>query len=487
MKTIKNIIALLCFLIAASQPQLHAQSNISLDEVLDLVLANSYSIKRANTQKLWAQAGYDFYQSELKPGINVAGSLPSYSKTSLPVIQSDGSLSFQPIRQANSYLSAYATQVIGATGGTVFARSDIQRFDDFSTNFSQFNGIPIRLGIYQPIFGFNPWKYRKKVENFSLEESKLQYNIAVEESLGQATDLFFDIIIAKQNLGIASTNQLVNENLLTITEERLKLGKVSKDEKLQLEIELSNAMLSVSNAQTELARSTAALYTFLGMDVPEEQQNFEVPENIEEEILDVPALLASYKRNRPEVLAYQKDKAQSEMDLAQVKAQYGVQADVQASIGLARGAETIGQVYQDPFDEQQFNVSLLVPILDWGKKKAAMTQVELLQTDVENAYQQACREIENNIEQRALFFTRTQKEIELLKLIMDKAEERFDISNNRYVLGDIDITNLTLAQREKDQAKRNYFQALKSYWISYYDLRALTGYDIINKQEIMYN
>ena len=66
----------------------------------------------------------------------------------------------------------------------------------------------------------------------------------------------------------------------------------------------------------------------------------------------------------------------------------------------------------------------------------------------------------------------------ILKSIMDKADERFIISNERYVLGNIDITNLTLAQREKDQAKRNYINALKAYWGNYFQLRLLTGFDV---------
>ncbi|MEB3323538.1 MAG: TolC family protein, partial [Synechococcaceae cyanobacterium] len=51
------------------------------------------------------------------------------------------------------------------------------------------------------------------------------------------------------------------------------------------------------------------------------------------------------------------------------------------------------------------------------------------------------------------------------------------VAYNRYVIGRISIDNLYIAQREKDQAKAQYVQALYGYWRAYYDLRRVTLYD----------
>ncbi len=475
----------LLFLVTTSFT-LPAQSTVELEQILNSVMDKSFAIKTAKNQKDIAEEGFKFYKSLLKPTIGLQASLPGYSKTSTPVIQPDGTISFTSIQQSNSNLSLFGTQVIAATGGTVFLNSDIQRFDDFSMNSDQFNGSPIRLGINQPLFGFNPWKYRPQIENLLIEESGLQYNISVEEALGTATELYFNILIAKQNLEIAKTNQLVNEKLLTITEERLALGKVSKDEKLQLEIELNNAKLDVSQAGLQVQQAIASLYTYTSESTPSEAANFMTPIIGEQTIIDQNALLEQYKFNRPEILAFQRAKRQAEMDLAQVKTEFGLQANLQASIGLARGAENLKDIYTDPFTEQQFNIGVQVPILDWGKRKSAMKQVELREKDLDDEYEQQCLIIENEIKQRIYQFERLQSDIQLLKEIMEKAEERFTISNERYILGNIEITNLTLAQREKDQAKRNYINALQNYWVTYYELRALSGYDILTNKKIIY-
>jgi len=217
------------------------------------------------------------------------------------------------------------------------------------------------------------------------------------------------------------------------------------------------------------------LYTFLGERFNHTDAIYEEPALLSNIDINIEDLLNSYRRYKPELITYQRSLIQVEKNLAQAKNDYGFQANIQASIGLAKGAEQLESIYRNPFDEQQFNLSIQIPILDWGRKNAATKQIKIQQEDLIANYDQQILELENDIRQTAAVFTRLQKDIFLLKEIMDKADERFTISNERYILGNIDITNLTLAQREKDQAKRNYINALKSYWGSYFELRQLTG------------
>jgi outer membrane protein TolC len=73
-------------------------------------------------------------------------------------------------------------------------------------------------------------------------------------------------------------------------------------------------------------------------------------------------------------------------------------------------------------------------------------------------------------------------QIEITKKADEVAGERYNVAQNRYLIGKIDITNLNIALTEKDDAKRSYIQALKSFWTAYYQLRRLTLYDFSAKQ-----
>ena len=76
--------------------------------------------------------------------------------------------------------------------------------------------------------------------------------------------------------------------------------------------------------------------------------------------------------------------------------------------------------------------------------------------------------------------------MELAQISDDIAARRYDVAKNRYLIGKIDITNLFIAQNEKDQARRSYIAALRTYWEGYYNLRRLTLYNFERNMPIEY-
>jgi outer membrane protein TolC len=142
----------------------------------------------------------------------------------------------------------------------------------------------------------------------------------------------------------------------------------------------------------------------------------------------------------------------------------------------------LDDVYTDPSELQQFNLTLSVPVLDWGRNKSRMRTA--LANKKLNDYIIAQDEI--NFEQEVMTqvrqFEMLRLQIEITKKADEVATERYNVAQNRYLIGKIDITNLNIALTEKDDAKRSYIQALKSFWTAYYDLRRLTLYDFSSKQ-----
>ncbi|HYE73996.1 MAG TPA: TolC family protein, partial [Blastocatellia bacterium] len=72
-------------------------------------------------------------------------------------------------------------------------------------------------------------------------------------------------------------------------------------------------------------------------------------------------------------------------------------------------------------------------------------------------------------------------QIEITRKADQVATERYNVAQNRYLIGKIDITNLNIALTEKDAAKRGYLNALQSFWASYYQLRRLTLFDFATR------
>ncbi len=66
------------------------------------------------------------------------------------------------------------------------------------------------------------------------------------------------------------------------------------------------------------------------------------------------------------------------------------------------------------------------------------------------------------------------------------ASEKYQIAKDRYVLGNLSITDLSIAFQENDQAKRDYISALRDFWGAYYQIRYLSLYDFETNQKITY-
>lgn len=64
------------------------------------------------------------------------------------------------------------------------------------------------------------------------------------------------------------------------------------------------------------------------------------------------------------------------------------------------------------------------------------------------------------------------------------ADERYMLMLQRFEAGSISVTDLNTAQQEKESARSQYINQLKTYWSDYYTIQRHTLWDYINKCEI---
>ena len=301
-----------------------------------------------------------------------------------------------------------------------------------------------------------------------------------------ATTVFFDLYSAEVNERIAKTNSEVNAKLLDIAKERFELGKTSRNELLQLELEYKSAVKDQSNAAFQVQFAKGALNTFLGGD-DMKLTTLASPSPLTEILINPGTAVERARANRPDVVAFERQQLEADRNIKQAKVDYGVQANLFASFGYARGSKQLSEVYTDPISEQQVQLSLSIPLLDWGRKKSAVGIAKATKELITQKIAQDQLNFDNEIIQAIGNWEQLQREVKLQEEIQEVSLERFEISRQRYVLGDISITDLTIAQREKDQAQRDYINTLRSYWITYYQIRKLTAYDFQINEPITYS
>ena len=229
---------------------------LSLQQVVEMAKQKSIASKQAATVKETKYWEWKTYRSNYQPQLSLNGILPGYSKSFIEVQQPDGTILFQPVHNNNSALNLSFSQSIAATGGTIFGTTQLQRFDDFDRKNTLYNSVPYGIGYSQPLFQFNTLKWDRQIEPLKYNESKQAFIESMEQISITATGYFFDLLLAQVNLQIADTNLANTENILLIANEKSRIGKISKNEILQLKLEQLKAKKAVGIAKRDMEIAT---------------------------------------------------------------------------------------------------------------------------------------------------------------------------------------------------------------------------------------
>ncbi|AXY76770.1 TolC family protein [Paraflavitalea soli] len=457
----------------------------NLTDVVAMAKNQSIAARQAVTLKENKYWQWRTYQSNYKPQLVLDGRLPAYSKTYQEIMQPNGTIDFQPVRNNNSSLNLSLEQSIAKTGGTIFGTTQLQRFDDFDRKNTLYNGVPYALGYSQPLFMFNSLKWDKRIEPLKYNESRQEYIESMELIAIKASGYFFDLLLAQVNLQIAETNFNNTTNILRIANEKFELGKVSHNEILQLQLELLKSKKSVASAKRDREIAVLNLRSYTGLQ-SDEKIALELPGSSINIKVSADKVLTEAFANRSDAIAFQRKVIEAKRDVAKARGDNSLNATLTARLGFSNSALNLPAVYRSPKDQQLFQLVFDIPILDWGRSRSRLKTAEANQKFVQYAVEQDQQIFRQEIFTQVTLFDMMQDQLILTAQADSIATEKYQIARERYVLGHLSITDLSIAFQEKDQAKRDYVFALRDLWGAYYQLRYLSLYDFEKNEKINY-
>ena len=360
----------------------------------------------------------------------------------------------------------------------------MQRFDDFENDFTQFSGTPVAFGFSQPLFAYNRLAWDRKIEPLLYEQSKKFYPADLERISLEATQLYFDLQLAQTQLDVAYNNLSNTDTLLRISQSRYDLGRISESTLLQLQLSEINSRKALSSAQVAKEISLLKLKSYLNLQdtlplilaLPDNMPNFEV---------DAAIALSTALQNSPKGLGFQISLMESDRALAEAKGNNGLSATLFAQIGIANAARNAEGIYRNTQESQNLRIGFTVPILDWGRAAAKIKSAKADQLMTQNIVDQEAINFQQEVYALVTRFHMLREQIKDAKEADRIAERRYQISKQRYIIGNYELTELNIAQSEKDQAKIDYLLSLRSYWLAYYELRMVTLYDFERGESLL--
>lgn len=378
-------------------------------------------------------------------------------------------------------------QPLWFTGGTISANSGLGFFKDYTDptlQGEQWTGSVFYVQLNQPLFSFNQHRWNRMVQPLVYEESKREFVEELEQISATAVTRYFNVLEQQINHQIATFNLANNDTIYKIEQGRYNIGTTSLDKLLQVELQLLTSRQQVAQAKLDLETAKLQLRSYIGLNDNEEFE-LVLPEAIPEFHVSVDKALELAQQNRAAYIGFSRRRLEGEESVARARGSR-FEVSAQAAYGLNNNGLAFGDVYRDPTEQQRFSLGLSIPVVDWGRNKArmrtAMANKQLIDYQIAQDEIDFQQEVMTQVRQ----FELLRLQLEITRKSDEVAAERYNVSQNRYLIGKIDITNLNIALNEKDDAKRKYIQALRSFWTAYYNLRRLTLYDFRN-QRLLYN
>ncbi|WP_345241959.1 TolC family protein [Nibrella saemangeumensis] len=483
MKT--HLIYSLSALLVIAQSSFAQTERVTLEDVVTIARQQSIAAKQATTQKRTNYWQYRSFLADFKPQLGVNGILPGFTRSFIEVVQPDGTIAFQPISNNNSTVSLALSQNIPLTGGSIFVQKQIQRFDNFRDNNTLYNGIPFGIGLSQPLFRFNQMKWDRKIEPLKYAEGNQQFVESMEEVALNATGFYFDLLVAQVNLQIAEKNLMNNDTLYKIALKKLELGRISQNDLLQLELSVLTAKKDFASAQQTAEVSSLKLRTYMGYR-DERRLDLALPTQIVPFQIDIQKAINEAFANRSASIGFRRRLLEAERDVDKAKKENGLNASLNAAFGLSNRGARFSDVYVRPQDREFVEVQFSVPIMTWGRAQARTETARANQELAKQSVEQDKLTFEQQIYTQVTLLQMLQKQVKLTSEADGIAQNRYQIAQNRFLLGDLSVTDLGIAMQEKDRAKRDAVLALRDYWQTYYTIRLLTLYDFEKDQKINY-
>ena len=445
-----------------------------------IALASDSSLEAFRSKNLYMASYWEYvkFKAGRLPSLTLNLTPGQYNRTIVKRYDSETNLDIYRQQQAfEAYGGLSVEQNFDLLGGTFFLNSNLDYLRSFGDHTdTQYTSVPVRIGYHQNLFGYNAFKWQKKIEPLKYEKAKKQLAYNLENTASLATEYFFNLAMAQTVYDLAVQNMNNTDTLYKIGEERYKIAAIGQDELLTLKVDRDKAINTFKISDISLNRAMFALTSFLNMDknVPVRLMLPSYPKSME---IPVEKALAEARANNPELLGYRQNILESQQTVDRTKKESMFNASISASVGFNQVAKTLSDVYRDPLRQDIVSLSVSIPLIDWGVRRGTYNMAKNNLNVLEITARQGEVKVEEDVIMTVGDFNIQKDLISSAEEILINAEEAYAKTRQRFMIGKADINSLTLSRQRQQEASRDYISALENYWISYFRIRKLTLYD----------
>lgn len=411
-----------------------AQELLSLEDAVKTALENNYDIKIAENNSKIDATNNSLANAGILPRINAN------------------------VTNNNSQIDTEQTQADGSV-----------RQLDGAKNLNLSYGVGLDWTIFDGLSMFA----RKEQLNVLEAQGKAELQTAILNRISDVYVTYFDLAQQQQVIASLDTAIVISNQRLTTAQNRFSIGKASKLEVLNAQVDL-NSDMSLLLKQKELYSNTKIRMNELL--IRDLQTDFKVAREIAfEQNLELNALKTAAEKQNPQLQAQILSKKIADLNLKQIKGNRYPIVRITSGYNFTRSEASLGFITQSSGQGFVYGVTATVPIfngfLQNKNEKAAKYQVENAGLLLEQQKLSLTAQV-------ASLYTSYQTNLELVTVEeknLEIAKQNLDITLAKFKIGTITTIEFRTAQQNYVEAAVRYSNAQYLTKLSEINLKELAG------------
>lgn len=460
-----------------------AEMDITLSDAISMARCNSVDAAAALDELRQAYWEWRAFRADQLPEVSLEATLPAYANQYSYYLNDAGSYSFVHTNTLQMSASLSVKQNIRLTGATLALKTSVDWLRQFGDNASnRFLSIPIALTLNQPLFAVNTMKWDSRIEPIRFTEAKASFLSATEDVAVTAVGYFFTLVLSRENLAIASQNLQNAERLYEVAVEKRRMGSISQNDLLQMELNVLDARSTLTDARSTLRADMFRLRAFLAL--PDSVELVPVvPTTVPNAEITYTDALNFAMANNSFFQTIRRSQLEADYEVAKAKGNLR-QVSVFAQVGYTGADNNIADAYSRLRGNQVVEVGVSLPLLDWGKRRGQVRAAESSRRATESRIQRESMDFRHDLFILVERFCNQREQLHIAARADEIARQRYNSYVESYLVGNVSVLDLNDSQQRKDEARRQYYTELYSFWNYWYQLRSLTLYDFEHRGDI---
>jgi outer membrane protein TolC len=414
--------------------KISAQEVLTIEDAMKIALENNFEIKIAkNSLKI----------SETNVTVGNAGMLPRATAS---------------VTDNNSVTNSSQTRQDGTTTSLRNAKNNSLAY-----------GVSLGWTVFDGMKMFAKLDQLKELQK--LGDSEMKRVILVK--IGQVNSAYFDLVQQQQQLSALDTTIVISKQRLTLAQNRFSIGKASKLEVLNAQVDLNSDQVALLRQKESYANAKILLNQYLARDP---KINFTVTNvvAVDNKLVLVDLIELAHKQN-PALESQVINKRIAELQLKQVKADRYPVVNLTSGYNFNESQSSLGFTSQNSSKGFNYGFNATLNVFDGfnqhRNEKIAKLQIENSQIAIEQ---------QNMIldTQLSTAFQTYLTNLELIGLEEDNvtiAKQNLDITLDKFRIGTITTLDFRTAQLNYVNAKVRYSNAQFQAKLSEIALKELAG------------